>query len=258
MDWQSAVRTFSRFTLLGAGAGAAAALFFLQFKLLGVVAASILFVTEFAGGGIVLWKINGPNGLGQGLIHKSCQNPRKTIRAYKDDIKAAAAANGVPPDLVAAVLLAELVDYDLYDLLGDDWVLWGAEEHSIGIAQLRIDNVRNWNLTRPEFEGPASGAPAKAIRTALEENRSAIWLLAQAIRFFGNNGAHQNHHSLGLAAGQPFDFSRFDALAPYKRVQIARMFGGAKDDLQGRLLSSNVRLQTGVTYRQVVDEGLLQ
>lgn len=258
MDWQSAVNTYSRFTLLGAGAGAGAAIFFLQFKLLGAGAGATLFASEVAGGGIALWQSGGPNGLGQGLIHAYYQNPKQTIRAYKNDINTAAAAYGVPPDLVAAVLLAELNDYDVYDLLGDDWTLWGAEAHSIGIAQLRIDNVRNWNLSLPEFGGPAAGAPAKAIRAALEEDQRAILLLAQAIRFFGNNGPVENHPSLGLTAGQPVNFATWGALPQDTRAKIARLFGGAKDDLQGRLTSSRALLQADVTYLQVINEGLLQ
>ncbi|WP_146374282.1 hypothetical protein [Symmachiella macrocystis] len=116
-------------------------------------------------------------------IHEYYQNPNETIRACKGDIKATAEHYHIPPDLLAAVLLAELDDYDVIDLLGDDWTLWGTEEHSIGITPLRIDNVRNWAIWLPEFGWGEGDDPAKNIRSALEDDKTAILLLAQAIQF---------------------------------------------------------------------------
>ncbi len=259
MDFQSAVRTFSKSTLLAGTAAAGAALFVLQAKLFSFKGATTLYVTEVAGGGVALWQAGGPSGLGQGFIHAFYQNPNETIRTYKNEIKIAAESEGVPAELVAAVLLAELNDYGASDLFGDDAVLWKPEEHSIGIAQLRIDNVRNWNLWIPEF-GAARGAaiPAYKIRAALETDQSSIELLAQAIRFFGNNGTTQNYPTLGLTAGQPINFAAWDALPLDTRAKIAWLFGGAKDDVQGRLTSSHVLLQADVTYLQVINKGLLQ
>jgi hypothetical protein len=88
-------------------------------------------------------------------------DPLGTIRKNRTEIISASNAEGVPSDLVAAVLLAELWDYDHFDVLADDDLTIAPEKHSIGIAQLRIDNVRNWHLDYPEI-GIPSGASGQA------------------------------------------------------------------------------------------------
>lgn len=100
-------------------------------------------------------------------------------------------------------------------------------------------------------------APAWKIRSSLEDPASSIKLLAEAISHFNNNGPTQDYPSLGLNAGQPIDFTNWSARPAETRQRIAWLFGGAKDDIQGRL-TSTVFLQADRAYGQVIDQRLLE
>jgi RHS repeat-associated protein len=90
--------------------------------------------------------LSGPEGLG-----KSTDNflaaapyfsmPSAVVYIMGDKIKEEAKKRNLPPELISAVLIFEMYQYHLGDALFDDEVITG-EYHSIGIAQLRIDNVR--------------------------------------------------------------------------------------------------------------------
>ena len=178
-------------------------------------------------------------------------DPVGSIREYRQEIIHAAQAENVPPELVATVLLAELRAYDYMDVLGDDDLTIRPEKHSIGIAQLRVDNVRNWKLNYPEAGiSVAQTAEAHKIRKALMEPDSAIRLLAKAVRTFAENGYESN-------PGVPVDLSNWDALPDAQRETLALHFACAKDNVTGTLTTRGGLDGVGA-LRLIRDEGLLQ
>ena len=148
-DFAQARTQFLRYTLLSGLAGAGAALFALQFALASPEALLTFLGVEAAGVGIGSQQSDGLEKLFHGFVQMFV-DPERVLRDNAEHIRQAANAEEVPAQLVGAIMLAELWDYDYQDMGGDHIVLWGAEEHSIGIAQLRLDNVRIWNLNLPE------------------------------------------------------------------------------------------------------------
>jgi hypothetical protein len=94
-------------------------------------------------------------------------------------IKEEADRRKLPPELVSSVLMAEMYQYHIGDALVDDEVFTG-EYRSIGIAQLRIDNVRAWCKS-------SIGLSDKEIRNKLYTWNGAIEFLAEAMEYWRDN-----------------------------------------------------------------------
>ncbi len=85
--------------------------------------------------------------------------------------------------LLATVLLAELEDYDAEIYFGDEENFGFRERyHSIGPAQLRVDNVLKWGLVSPNWSSRNDKAE---IKKSLLDDTESIYLLAQAVKYFG-------------------------------------------------------------------------
>jgi RHS repeat-associated protein len=96
-----------------------------------------------------------------------------------DKIKKEAHEHDLPPELVSSVLMAEMYQYHIGDALGDDEVFSG-NYRSIGIAQLRIDNVRAWCKS-------SIGLSDKEIRNKLYTWDGSIEFLAEAMAYWRDN-----------------------------------------------------------------------
>jgi hypothetical protein len=84
-----------------------------------------------------------------------------------------------PPELVASVLLAEMSHYNVIDDLGD----WTPGNHSVGIAQIRVDTVRRHATARPDIYGPIADMDDESIGALLWEPTTAIQVLALEIKY---------------------------------------------------------------------------
>lgn len=256
MDYSTAVQSWAKFALLG---GAVQAVYKIHASLsLGM--SVLLGVGELIVGEEIARR---SGGLAEGVhgLFRSFVQPENTIRAIKSSIIDSSRRNRVPPDLVAAVLLAELNDYSVGDFLFDDEVLVAPEKHSLGIAQLRIDNVRNWDLRVPGHAlTPAKTIPGHIIRAALNTNEYAIELLAQFVRRAADKGPIVDHPALGLFAGTAVDFDGWDNRPLRIRANIAFLFGVAKDDIDGALhvAKGDEHLQAHSMLERVHQMGLLR
>ncbi|MDR2409059.1 MAG: RHS repeat-associated core domain-containing protein, partial [Bacteroidales bacterium] len=128
--------------------------------------------------------LSGPDG-----IDKSTDNflaelpyfssPSAVVYIMSNKIKEEAKKHDLPPELISAVLMFEMYQYHIGDALFDDEVISGAP-HSIGIAQLRINNVRDWcpsNIHLTDAE----------IRNKLYTWNGSIEFLAEAMAYWRDN-----------------------------------------------------------------------
>ena len=131
------------------------------------------------------------------------RTPTGIIRHYKDDINSHHAI--VPPELLASVLLAELWHYNVLDTFCDH-LPWG-DEHSIGIAQMRVQTVQQ--------HGIHSGLSASEIEERLLDPRLAIETLALDLKWIANSSF--------------VDLTTWDSLSEYDKALLVAKFTSAKD-----------------------------
>ena len=154
------------------------------------------------------------------------------------------------------MLYSELSDYTLADFFGDDVMSMNPEEHSIGISQLQINDVRDWNLSLPAWAGQdPTILPAHTIRRALNSTADSIYLLATAVKYFADQGPRTPSPGIGMNPGQPYSFAGWTSRTQYERSQIANWFTGAKDEIEGFLITG---AQDGIkAYNAVISGGLM-
>ncbi|NLE74248.1 MAG: RHS repeat-associated core domain-containing protein [Actinobacteria bacterium] len=99
------------------------------------------------------------------------------IEEYKSDIKSVASQTGVPAELLAAVILAEMIHFNYRDTFGD--IIPG--DHSIGITQIRPIIILEHAKEEPAFCPPS--LTASDVRARLWNPPKAIELLAGEIRY---------------------------------------------------------------------------
>jgi hypothetical protein len=138
---------------------------------------------------------------------------RNYLSTLKPEIMRASAAYGIPPEIVATTLIAELLDYNAQDYFFDDTVLWGAEAHSLGVAQIRIDTARKWQLNNWN-----TATPAHEIRSALNNPPMAVTLLAELLSKINN------------ADRRRVSFIDWNQREETSRKNDTMLFLGAKDD----------------------------
>lgn len=114
------------------------------------------------------------------------------------------------------MLVAEQLDYNIEDFLGDDEVFVNPEGHSIGIIQERIDRLREWNIM-----GWNPQTPASEIRSALLDPQQAVQILAKVLRYHYEQAPADLRRRLELDG--------YDQQTDAKRLMTARLFVGAKD-----------------------------
>jgi len=243
MDATTAIRSFGKYALLnGIGVGAGFAM--LAYPAIGVGLAGSAVIL----GGIAMYNGKDLEGIMDGFAQLFGVNPDNTMEKYKSSLIIAAEQHDLPFELVASVLRAEGGDYGYKDFLGDDIVLWGAEEHSMGIAQIRVDTVRNWGLMLPEWEEKGldpKTMPAHQIRRALLNPGDAIWLMAEGIKYNIEQGVRPDH-LIGIHVGvgvqaeyrnwlQEWNNGNLDEMT---KLKLLDFFGGAKDDFNGYLVNA--------------------
>jgi RHS repeat-associated protein len=245
-DFATSARIFAKDVVLSPG-GYFAFKFFLSQTML-------LKLTEAVGVGVLWTKAgNNPGKTIGWAITQSFIDAQEILRRNKQTISSAASEQQIPAELLAAVLLAEIDDYDLYDFIGDDDLSYNPEERSVGWAQLQIDDVRTWGLSLPEWGPLASLTPAWRIRNSLMDETDAIRLLAQAVRHFSRQGRITN-------PGVPVDLSSWSTMVEAQKEMLAWEFGQAKDSLQGYLADPEGSLGHNalVAYQKVRNWKVLQ
>lgn len=104
----------------------------------------------------------------------------KEYRLGEADFDRIAAQEGVAPNLLKAIVLAEQADYNALDYLGDFAGWAGSKSKSIGIGQIQGDRVENHGLWRPRRGQSVTAAllePATGLRIAAREIKYILGLL---------------------------------------------------------------------------------
>jgi hypothetical protein len=140
--------------------------------------------------------------------------PEGWISVLKDRIIDEANQHDLPPELIASVLLYELYQYNLLDTLVDDEVLSGSPR-SIGVAQMRINNVRDWVPSQ-------AGNSDAEIRARLVDPGASVGLLAEALAFMRTSYGQP-------ATGTSVTAASWSAMPDSQREYVVRIFCSAKD-----------------------------
>jgi hypothetical protein len=101
--------------------------------------------------------------------------PYGWIEMMQDKIRIQAIKFNLPPELIASVILYEMNQYNIFDWIDEE--TFSGQYRSMGIVQMRIDNVRDWVPS-------ASGLQDKEIRSLLLDPEKSIALLAEAMAFW--------------------------------------------------------------------------
>jgi hypothetical protein len=133
-----------------------------------------------------------------------------------NNIKQSARRHNMPAELLASVLVAELLDYNILDTMFDDLTLIGAEKHSLGIAQIRIDTARLQHL-----DGWDDNTLAYLIRNALLDPKHAVDLLAQSLRYVYDQAT--------VATQGVYSIENWNGLTYEQKEQRVEGFAGSKD-----------------------------
>jgi hypothetical protein len=120
---------------------------------------------EFTGGILIRCEIDGA---------EAWHLPSTILRKYKDDIRTAAAREGIPPAMLAGVLYTEMKHYALHDW-ATSWDL--APNISTGPAQLEREDVRRW-------VSELAGKSDTELYNMLMDPGQAIPILAKVLRTF--------------------------------------------------------------------------
>jgi hypothetical protein len=140
--------------------------------------------------------------------------PTLEIILYSRKIRAEAARFGLPPELLSAVLMYEMYQIHIGDDLFDYEVFTG-DMHSMGIAQLRIDNVRDWC--------PSTAALTDAeIRRLLISPDTSIELLAEAMNYW------RTYTTSGIPEAHPTLVTWATYTQDQKELSVA-LYSSAKD-----------------------------
>jgi len=174
-------------------------------------------VTGLASISVAAWRAGGVGSLLSGLNIIIPPYPIAAASKYVAEIKAAGNRHGIPPELLATVLTAERYDYNAGDWLLDD-IMIKPEEHSIGLPQLRIDNMRKWGI-----RGWNNSTPAWEIRSALMNHEESIDVLAEVLAHFLSSAP------VGRRQALQNDLSNWNTLTYTEKEVIAVDFAGAKD-----------------------------
>ena len=216
MDYNTAVTSYQKWIMAGfmGGIGLGTYALLCMYSPMGLMAAggTIMGAAFFAGGHNQL-----QTGIWQVMF-----NRKNEVLPLKDIIKAASNHYDLPAVLVATVLAAELIDYNVYDYLGDDFTLYKAESHSMGIAQFRIDNMRKWNINGWDHTTPAS-----EIRSCLLDPAESVWILAQVLKYFYDSAPQATKNVCQLDMWNSWNYNN-----PIDRTYMegtVTLFAGAKD-----------------------------
>lgn len=125
------------------------------------------------------------------------------------DFDRIAAEEGVSPNLLKAIVLAEQADYNMLDYGGDALGYFGNESSSIGIGQIQGDRVKDHGLWAPR--------PGQSVTDALLEPATSLRFAAREIRYI-----------LGLLRANPssqyastfFRSGRFSDSNPYAEARL--------------------------------------
>ena len=140
--------------------------------------------------------------------------PNSWIRQLSPKIIAEAKKHDVPEELIASVLLYELNQINVMDTVFDREVFSG-NYRSIGVAQLRYDNVRNWVPSQ-------SDSTDREIRAGLIDPTRSVAFLAEAMAFWSNTKGSES-------TGTKVSRSTWDGYSQAKKEYVTKIFASAKD-----------------------------
>ena len=191
--------------------------------------ASLTLITGLSATSIyALLKNGGADRILTGINQRLFSQAKHYLTMLQPEIIRASVAYKIPAEIVANALVAEMLDYNMKDYFWDDSVLStegtylsfggrinieGPEKHSIGIAQIRIDTARKWNLN-----GWDAATPASTIRASLNHPQMAVALLAELLSKINQREAN------------PILFDKWLELSDRERKAVTMLFLGAKDD----------------------------
>lgn len=113
--------------------------------------------------------------------------PEQFLYAYRDTIK----TNGiVPPELLGAVLLAEMRHFNAIDSVSDPM---SPQTNSIGVAQIRIDTILDQMRKAPSvwptyFQSMGEADKRETLEAMLWDGEGAIMLLSLTLKSFAVTG----------------------------------------------------------------------
>lgn len=101
---------------------------------------------------------------------------KKQLGAYAAQVRASASCNGIPPQLVATVILNELGDINWQDV----WQQWLGQNGSLGVAQIQVSTAKAHKLVQfPSDTAPLSDS---TVRQRLTIPQYAIEAAAREVR----------------------------------------------------------------------------
>jgi hypothetical protein len=220
MDFDTAVDSYQKWMFAGISGGLSAASYIFTLAISPWVA--IFGTAAFAGGVFIGSEFAGGDDALLSGIWQVVFNRKSKALTLKDSIKSAAQHYHLPSQIVASVLVAELLDYNVYDYLFDDFTIIGPESHSMGLAQFRIDNMRKWNVN-----GWDKTTPASTIRSSLMDPVKSVWILAQVLRKFYDSASQATKNLCHLEKWDLFDYN--DPSDKANMEKAVSYFVGAKD-----------------------------
>lgn len=225
MTFGQAMGTFGKWAGLGIVAGIGTALTVFTAPVWGpwIAGATIWTKLTILAGALSIpvgaWRSGGVQEFASGVNQVIPPFAGAAATKYQGEIIAAGNAHGIPPELLAAVLTAERVDYSVVDWLLDDSVFGeGQAKHSIGLAQMRIDNMQKWQI-----RGWNEGTPAWRIRSNLMNHEESIDVLAEVLARFLSTASPSRQAILTSK------LANWDSLSYAEREDVVFDFATAKD-----------------------------
>ncbi len=143
-------------------------------------------------------------------------NGRNILREVKPQILDAANQTGLPAELIGSILMYEMNQYHVGDFLLDGELFWKPEQRSIGIAQLRLDN-----LDRAFYRYKVNCKT----RQKLLNNSDSVYLLADVLDLMTNQ----------LDSAKQSKLSNWDSQSQGVKEWLVRHFTFGKDNWDAQL-----------------------
>jgi RHS repeat-associated protein len=155
--------------------------------------------------------------------------PYGWVNVMQDEIREQAIRFNLPPELIASVILYEMNQYNIFDWMDEE--VFSSSYHSMGIVQMRVDNVKDWVPSAYELTD-------SEIRDLLLNPEQSIALLAEAMGYWRDTRSVYNY---GVSQ------SSWHSLSQTKKELLVQFYCSAKDlHTPGSLNTASKTF--GVTY----------
>jgi hypothetical protein len=228
MDWSMAVDSIGKYALRGMLAGLAFGPLTAAGKIAGPLIVGIPGLT--VGISMYCYEVAFDDFLAALPFLPLGSTPYGWINIMRNEIKTQAAKYNLPPELLASVILCELNQYNIMDW-GDEEVLSG-KDHSMGIVQMNIGNVRSWVPS-------VASLFDKEIRLRLYDPSEAIALLAEAMSYWRSTRTSTNY---GVTADS------WNCITQVKKERFVETYCTAKDEMDSNAGGHNASAYYGVKY----------